>query len=882
MGLWGEILRRAQYISRRSKVESELDEEVRFHIETRASELEQSGTPRPAAVSQAGREFGHATVIREDMREAWQFRWLEQLRRDLTYAVRSLARTPAFALTAIACLALGIGANAAIFTVTSALLLRPFPYSDPEQLVSVRGHDNRGESGGNDTLLRYELVRDSNKSFQSIAVWANDNLNLTGAGEPVQVSIARVSAGFFTLLGVHPQTGRTFTEEEGWPEGKQVVILSDALWRSRFHADPAIAGKTLTLDSTPQTIIGVLPANLQFPFVGPADIWTPRYFELSLMSPQGLRAGVGYLDTIARLKPGTNLGQGNAELAILNQRYREQNPGMPDAGPGVTMSAQPLRDIVVSDVRGKILMLTAAVGVLLLIACANVASLLLSRALARRREIAVRTALGASRGTVVRQLLTESLLLAIVAGAVGVALGWAATRALAIWGASQLPDGIPIGLDLRVLLFTLGISLLAGIVFGTAPALQLASVDLNTALRDEGRGTSAGRARGQARNLLVVSQVALSLLLLVGAGLLLRSFVELLRVKPGFDSTNVLTMDLNLPTVKYSTRQKQIAFFDELLRRVSPLPGVRNAAISAALPLSSIRMSPVLAEGQPNVPLAGRPIVDVEAVSPKWFETLRVPLLAGRDFTAADDATAPKVVIVNQTFARRFWPDQNPVGKHIIIGRGPGPSEVIAVAADIRNRGIDQSTQAQLYLAFPQLPWGNMNLLLRTSMPPLSVTSVVRAQIAAMDPEQPITKVQTLEAIMDTSRAQPRFTALLVGIFSLTALALAVIGIYGVLSYSVAQRTQEFGIRLALGAERADIQHLVLRQALTLAIAGIAIGIVAALMLTRLAGSMLYKTGARDPVTFVLAPLIFLAVALLASSLPARRATKVDPMEALR
>jgi predicted permease len=507
---------------------------------------------------------------------------------------RSLARTPAFAVTAIACLALGIGANTAIFTVTGALLLRPFPYSDPRQLVSVRGHDNSGDSGGNGTLLRYELIRDFNKTFQSIAVWAADNMNLTGAGEPVQVSIARVSPGFFTLLGVHLQKGRTFTKEEGRPEGKQVVILSDSLWHGRFHADPDIFGKTITLDSTPQTIVGVLPANVQFPFVGPADIWTPRYFEFSLMSPQALRAGVGYLDTLARLRPGTTSAQADSDLAILNQRYRERNPGMPNAGPGVTMSAQPLRDIVVSGVRGKILMLTAAVGVLLLIACANVASLLLSRALARRREIAVRTALGATRGMVVTQLLIESLLLAMVAGAAGIALGWAATRALSTWGASQLPDGIPIHLDLRVLLFTLGISLLAGIVFGTAPALQLAAVNLNTALRDEGRGMSAGRTRAQAKNLLVVSQVALPLLLLVGAGLLRRSFMQLLQVSPGFDARNVLTMDLNLPAVKYATKQKQTAFFDELVRRVTPLPGVRSAAISAALPLSFIRMTPVL------------------------------------------------------------------------------------------------------------------------------------------------------------------------------------------------------------------------------------------------------------------------------------------------
>jgi putative ABC transport system permease protein len=799
---------------------------------------------------------------------------------NLRFGARMLGKNPGFTLAAVITLALGIAANTAIFTVTSALLLRPLPYHDPDQLVSVTAKDKTTDRGG--TLLRYELVRDFNRSFESVAVWTNDNLNLVGSGEPLQVPVGRVSPSFFSTLGVQPQLGRNFTEDEGRPEGKPVVMLSDAMWRSRFHADRDIIGRTVTLDTLPHTIVGVLPGNIQLPFVGPADIWTPRYFELSLMTPQRLRMGVGYLQTVARLRPGTTLAQANAELAVLNQRYREQNPAAPDAADAVVMSAEPLRDLVVGNARSKVFVLSAAVAVILLIACANVASLLLSRALARRKEIAVRTALGASRGMLVRQLLTESLLLALLAGALGVGLSWGATRALVTWGAGQIPQGIPIGVDLRVLLFMLIISILAGVLFGTVPALQLARADPNQALRDEGRGVSTGHARAQMKNVLVVSQVALSLLLFIGAGLLLRSFVGLLRVDPGFDAQNVLTMDLSLPTVKYAKPEQQIAFFDEVLRRVSALPGVRNAATSAALPLGWIRITPVLPEGQPDVPLAQRPFIDIEATSPQWFQTMRVPLRGGREFTAADNLPAPKVVIVNETFARHFWPNQNAVGKHIVVGRGPGPDEVIGVAADIKNKGIDQDTQAQLYLPFAQLPWGNMNLLVRTEVAPQSITSAVRAQIAAVDPDQPVTNIQTVEEIMDGSRSQPRFTMLLLGVFSAAALALAVIGIYGVLSYSVAQRRQEFGIRLALGAEYMDILRLVVGHGLMLAIAGIAIGLTAALLLTRLMASMLYKVGTLDLTTFLLTPLVSLGIALLASYLPARRATKVQPVEALK
>jgi putative ABC transport system permease protein len=805
---------------------------------------------------------------------------MEGLLRDLRFGIRMLRKNPGLIFAAILTLALAIGANTAMFTVTSALLLRPFPYAEPQRLVHIEVKDRSGSQPGN--LLRYELLRDHSQMFQSIAAWTNDNFNLTGHGEPLQVPVARVSANFFSTLGVQPELGRTFTDEEGRPEGRAVVMLTDAMWRNRFAGDPNIVGQTVTLDTTPHTIVGVLPANVQFPFVRQADVWTPRYFELTLMPPQRLRLGVGYLDFVARLRPGIPLERAQAELDVLNQQYREQNPSAPDADPGFVMTVLPLRDLVVSDVRGKVLVLSGAVAVVLLIACANVASLLLSRALARRKEIAVRTALGASRSILVRQLLTESTLLALVAGVLGVALSWAATRALLTWGAGQLPEGIPIGIDLRVLLFALFVSLLTGLIFGTFPALQLSRVNLNTTLQDEGRSTSAGHARTQLKNLLVIGQVALSLLLLISAGLLLRSFARLLRVDPGFDSHNVLTMNVSLPTVKYAKPEQQIAFFEEVLRRVSVLPGVKGAAISAARPLKWVRMTPVLPEGQPNVPLAQRPFVDIEAISPQWFQTMRVPLRMGRAFTAADNAQAPKVVIVNETFARRFWPNQNPIGKHVIMGRWTDPAEVVGMAADIKNKGLAQDTQAQLYLAFPQLPWGNMNLLVRTAVAPLSMTSAVRGEISAVDLDQPVTNIQSVDELMDSSRAQPRFLTWLLGIFSATALVLAVIGIYGVLAYSVTQRQHELGIRLALGAQRGHILNLVVRQGIVLAVAGIAIGLIAATLLTNLMASMLYHVGTRDAATFVPTPLLFLCIALIASYLPARRTAKVDPMQTLR
>ncbi|HEY2116097.1 MAG TPA: ABC transporter permease [Candidatus Angelobacter sp.] len=803
---------------------------------------------------------------------------------DLRFGARMLRKNPGFAIAAIFTLALGIGGNTAIFTITSSVLLKALPYHSPQQLISLDAQTKDGQSHCC-SLNRFDIVHDRSKSFSGVVAAANDNFNLTGRGEPLQVPSARVSADFFQVLGVTPQLGRFFLPEEGQPAGKPVIVISDTLWHSRFGGDPNILKQTVALDGTPYNIIGVLPAGLQFPFLAPADVWTPRYFEHSLFTTQRLRQGVGYLTIIGRLRQGVSREQAVAELNVLHQQYHQENPTAPDADPGLSMVVTDLQDSVVSDIRGKLLVLSGVVGFVLLIACANVASLLLSRALSRRKEMAVRSALGALRGALIRQLLTESVLLALAGGMLGLGLSWAATRYFATLDNNNLPQGMPIAMDSRVLLFMVAISVLTGILFGIFPALQLSKTNVNETLRDEGRGSTGGHRRVQLRGLLVVVQVALSLVLLIGAGLLVRSFSLLLRVNPGFDPQNVLTMNVSLPTVKYAGAQKQVAFFDELTRRVSALPGVRSAAISAALPLVPKRITPVLPEGQPEVPLAERPFIIIEAISPAWFKTMRVPLQAGREFTDADKAGSPNVVIVNQTLARRYWPNQNPIGKHIILGRQPA-SEVVGVAVDVKNRGLALDPQVQLYFPFSQIPWGNMNLLVRTATDPHGMVSAVRGQIAAIDSDQPVTSIQTVDELMDGSRAQPRFILTLLGVFSAAALVLAIIGIYGVLAYSVAQRRQELGIRLALGAEKSDILRLVVGYGLTLAGAGIVIGLVLALALSWVMASVLagvlYKISARDLTTFAVAPLVFLLIALLASYLPAWRATQVDPNEALR
>jgi predicted permease len=805
---------------------------------------------------------------------------MQSLLRNLRFAFRMMVKSPGTTVAILLTLTLGIGANSAIFSVTDALLLRPFPFRDAAQLVHIA---TRGQTAGSDmNLVRFESIRDNSRSFEQVSAWAEDNLNLTGDGTPVQAPIVRVTPNFFTLLGVQPALGRTFTAEEGQPQGKFVALLSDSLWRSRYGADPKIVGRAIRLDAETYTVIGVLPADPNLPFVGPADLWISRYFEFSLMPAARLRQGVGYLSAIARMRPAVTVKDAHAELDLLNTQYRAANPTMPDADPGVTVTAEPLRELVVGNLRRKVLILMATVALVLFIACGNVASLLLARGLARRREVAVRAALGASRRTILAQLLTESITLSLIAGVSGIALGWALVRALTTWGSAQLPHGIAFGMDATVLAFTMAVAVSAGILFGLFPALQLARLDLNSTLREEGRASSPGRGHARLMCALVVGQVALSVLLMVGAGLLMHSFFRLLHADPGFEANNVLTMNIALSTERYGKPGQQTAFFDNLLERVNRLPGVRNAAISAALPLSYIRITPVLPQGQPDVPLPQRPFVDIEAISPGWFAAMRAPLRLGRAFTAADQAQSPPVVVVNESFAQKYWPNQDPLTQHVTIGRRPVPAQVVGVAADVKNRGLEQDPQPQIYLPFAQLPWGQMYLLVRTAVPPNDMVAAIESQVAQIDPDQPVVHARTVDELIAESRVQPRFLFLLMGAFAGIALILTAIGIYGVLSYSVNQRTQELGVRIAMGAEPSGLMRMIVREGLVLAAWGTVLGLAAALLLARAMGSVLYKVGSADPLTLVCVPMLFLAIAAAATWLPARRAMRVSPMEILR
>jgi putative ABC transport system permease protein len=807
---------------------------------------------------------------------------LASVRQDLKFGVRMLARSPGFTLAVIVTLALGIGGNIAIFTITNALLLRALPYKDPSRLVMLNSvRRGSADQGGNFSLNRYELIRDHNHSFSGIAVWAVDSFNLTGRGEPEQVPAVRVSPNFFDLLGVVPRLGRAFNLQEGQPAGPPVIMISDALWHTRFQSERNIVGQTITLDSMPYTIIGVLPASAQFPFVGQADIWSPRYFELSIMSPERLRSGVGYLTPIARLAPGVSVQSAGAEMDVLHQQYSQVFPKEPEAGPDVSSTLVNLQEFIVANVHLLFLILTIAVGLVLMIACANVASLLLSRALGRAKEIAIRSALGAGRGTIIRQLLMESILLAVISGALGLSLGVWATKLLGHYGEANLPTGFDFSIDWRVLTFTLALTLFTGLIFGSFPAVKLARTNINSELRDEGRGSTGSHRRMQAKNLLVIFQIAVCMLLLIGASLMIQTFSNLQHVDLGFDPRNLLSVNISLPTVKYAKTQQQIAFFDELLRKVSAVPGVRSASISAAVPLTPKRITPVLPEGQPEVPLAQRPFIIIEAIGTQWFQTMRVPLKSGRTFTDADDGQAPKVVIVNEAFARRFWPGENPVGKHMIVGRG-NDTEVVGVSGEVKNNGLAEDASPQLYLPFPQLPWGNMNLLVRTAIDPHQLVSALRQQVYSLDPDQPITQVQTMDELLANFRAQPRFTVFLLSSLSSMALILAVVGIYGVIAYTVAQRQHELGIRMALGAERSHVLLILVIRGLFLTAVGIILGLIAALASTRVMASLLYQVGVRDLATFAVSSTIFLIIGTAASYIPARRAMSVDPREALR
>ena len=829
---------------------------------------------------------------------------LETVWQDILYSLRTMGKNPAFALTAVFTLALGIGGNTAIFTVIRSVLLKPLEYRDPDRLVYLSiDNPRRNVQDASFTEVRLKEMRSAAKSFDGLGAYGRpDTVTISGNGEPEALKAARVSANFLDILGVQPVLGRSFRAEEDQHGGTPVAMISSGLWKRRFGSDPGVAGRTATLDSTTYTVIGVLPPGFEFPFAG-VDVWFTRPSEWSQLPPRywGI---VSILTGFARVKPQVTLEQARAEMEVLNQQYMRAHPGR-DIETGATMRVVWLKDRLVTNVRGMLWTLFGAVGFVLLIACANVASLLLARATSRSREFAVRAALGAGRGRLIRQLLAESLVLAIAGGALGAffakwclsAIKSANALSIPTVNGLYLPGAGDFRLDGAVLGFTVALSIATGVLFGLIPSLQISRPDLADVLRAAGAAASRGfsgsrKALGvNPLGLLVVGQVALSIVLLVGAALLMQSFARLHSVDPGFHSANLLTMKVTLPLVRYDTDRKKASFFDEAVRRLEALPGVRTATMATTLPSTTwIRTNITRVEGHPPLDETqpGSYAV-IQSVTPGYFRTLGIPLRRGRELTARDNAPgAPPVMLINESLARILWPGypggENPVGRHISEGYDKlvGWIEVVGVVADIHEGGLAFDAVPEFYLPSTLHPPQTAYLVLRTEGDPLNFARAARQDVLAVDADQPVSDIKTMAAVLETTLGQRRLTMLLLGAFAAVALLLAIVGIYGAIAYSVSQRVQEVGIRRALGAQQGDILRLMLRQGLGLTLAGVVIGTGGAFALTRVMKAMLFHVSATDPATFVGIALLFIVVASAASYIPARRASEIDPMDALR
>jgi len=816
---------------------------------------------------------------------------METLFQDLRYAFRMLLKRPGFTAVAVLALALGIGANSAIFSVVNGVVLRALPYKDPESLMMVWSRRPllqvlAGSQEFPVSAADFTDWRDQNQVFEQIAAFHTQPFNITAAGEPEFLGGVRASANLFSLLGIEAKLGRTFLPEEDQPGAGHVVVISHGLWERRFGSDPNIVGQKLTLNDEPYTVVGVMPPGFQFPRKGemPAGYQFPRqadlYTTLAWTPNQIDNRGREFLAVVARLKPGVTVAQASADMDGIAERLKQQYPQF-NANKEVLIV--PLHQQVIGKVRTALLVLLGAVGFVLLIACANVANLLLARAASRQKEIAIRTALGASRSRVIRQLLTESVLLSLTGGTLGLLLSmWGVDLLMAI-SPANLPRVDAISVDVRVFAFTLAVSLLTGIVFGLVPAIQASKPDVNEALKEGGRTSSVGHNRF--RSVLVVTEVALSLVLLIGAGLMIRSFVHLLNSSPGLKPQSVLTLDVGLPRTKY-TGPQQAAFFQQVIERLKSLPGVQSAGAVYPLPLSGaeegmgfgIEGRAALAPGEVNSAGPGW-------VSPDYFNVMGIPLLRGRELTERDGIDSPRVLVINEAMAARYFPDEDPIGKRVAfdqVNNTPNWREIVGVIGDVKHSALDSDPKPEMYFPFTQFPSFFMTLVVRTSGDPLNLVAAARSEVLAVKNDQPISNVHTMEELLSNSIAQRRFNMLLLSIFAGVALLLAAVGIYGVMSYSVAQRTHELGVRMALGAQTSHVLALVVKQGMTLALAGVGIGLAAAFALTRILESLLYGVSSTDPLTFTVIALLLASVAFVACYLPARRATKVDPMVALR
>jgi putative ABC transport system permease protein len=795
---------------------------------------------------------------------------------DVRYGFRMLAKRPGFTTVAVLTMALGIGANTAIFSVVNGVLLRQLPYKDPEKIVTIWQNSARSGIKRDDVSPANFLDwRERNRSFEEMSVIEPYSHSLTGEGEPESFKSWLVSDGFFKILGANALIGRTFLPEEHQPGNGQVIVLSYGLWQRRFGADKNLVGRQLILNGRPHTVVGVMPLEFQFPVE--REVWAPRPPRQSDQQNRGST----YMKVIARLKPGVTLAQAQEDMSAIAARLSQEYP---QTNGEVGASVVPLPEQLTGHIRPTLIVLLAAVGFVLLIACANVANLLLVRGAERQREFAVRAALGAGRARLVRQLFTESIVLAALGGLCGLLLAYWGSDLILAFSPDHLLRGNRIGVDARVLGFALGVSALTALVSGLIPALQFSKPDLNEALKESGRTTSGSFARLRLRNFLVISEIALALMLLIGAGLLVKSFVRLLQVDPGFATERAVALEVHV-WGRYRTPEQRRNFFNESLGRISTLPGVEAAGAVSSLPFIEMDSSSAFTiDGKP-APLPGHePSAARMTAAGDYFRAMNIPLRQGRLFNSFDQADATSVILINETMARRYWPGESAVGKKIAVA-DEGETlkfEIVGVVGDVRHNGLDSEPRPEFFVPHQQNPSGSMIFVVRTASDPQALLPAIKNQIWAINKNIAFDRAVTINQLLTKSLEQRRFTLLLLGAFALIALVMAGVGIYGLISFSTRQRTHEIGVRMALGAQTGDILKMIVRQGMILTLSGVAAGLAGAIVLTRFLQSMLFGVSVTDPATFIVLSLLLTAVALAASYIPARRAMKVDPMVALR
>ncbi|MGA8409697.1 MAG: ABC transporter permease [Candidatus Acidiferrales bacterium] len=871
-------------MKRRERMLQGLEEDIRQHIEIETQDNIARGMSPEEARFAALRKFGNVTRVQEEAREVWSFVWLEQFWQDVRYALRMLRKSPGFTAIAVLTLALGIGANTAIFSVVYAVLLRPLPYPHPDQLVLVfqaNPHDQVPFDGM--SYVNFEKLRDHSSVFSGLASNTRHELTLTGVGDPSVLRTADVTPEIFSVLAVPPLLGRTLLPEDGKRGAPPVVILSENLWRSRFGSDPNLLGRSISLDKRLFTVVGIMPASFQFPLIATReDIWIPIAQD-PMFGPWMSRFGGHWLLVTGRLKPGISLAEARAEADAMSAALAKDDPAN---NTGWQIRVDPLQEQVVGDSRPALLILLGAVGLVLLIACVNIANLLLSRASSRAREVAVRIALGAGRKRIVRQLLTESGVLGLLGGIAGILLAYWGVHALISFLPPDLPRADTIRVDGGVLAFALLLAVAASFLFGLAPALFAADSGLQTGLRESSSRSGEGARQRGIHNVLAIAEIALAMVLLVAAGLLLRSFSMLTAVNPGFNPAHVVKADISLPQFQYSTPQQWTAFSNEFLERLHAQPGLQDSAVVVPLPLDegTVNLGFEIV-GDPPLPPGTAITADFTSVSPDYFRVMSIPLLRGRVFNEHDSTATPRVTVISETLARRYFPNQDPMGKELNFGFPPdgnAPREIVGIVGDVRDDSLSEAPGPMMYVPFAQAPFWGAQVIVRSTLSPASVAASIRKATHDIDKDLPVTDIETLPEALSVSVAQPRFRTLLLGLFGVIALLLAAVGIFGVLSYSVARRTHEIGIRMALGATPRAILRLVLTESARLVLVGLAVGILVALGVTRYLSSLLFAVHPADPLTFLGVAVLLTAVALIACYVPARRAMRVDPIVSLR